>query len=283
MFSESGGSLEGAEMQRTRLAILPTTLLGLFAATAHARVWFYVEPEGSANNAAAGFREAAGPLAEFDFEDPAFGPSGSEVPVLPLAGADLLLDAYDAGPYVPTVWNSREFDDPGRFENRALYVGSTVTIRFTGLHKLRSFGAWIFDDRRAYDAAYLVTVTERNGQTFAVRLENDRPLNAWGHEIEGFVGVISTAGLAEITITAIDPESGAAIPDEIELDHVMAGVWPVLPADAAGAWRSDDDEDSAPPRADDRRSTEPQESGSSDIPAEPGAANRNRRDSYRSR
>jgi len=190
-----------------------------------AEVVFFVEGHGAPEASGhADFRQAVGDSAEQDFEDPALGEDFTVLPSLPIGDLELQLDCvlFDGTPFPPFLFSSIEFDVEGRVYSRALVVGTSMTIRPPAGQSLGAFGTWIFDDGGVLDSAYLAEVTETDGSVWEVILENDIPHNPYGHEIEGFIGVVSDVGIRQITITSIDPETGEAHPDGFEIDHVMA-------------------------------------------------------------
>jgi hypothetical protein len=206
-----------------------------------AEVVFFVEGHGSPEASGhADFCQAVGDAAEQDFEDPALGQDFTVLPSLPIGDMELQLDCvlFDGTPFPPFLFTSPEFDVEGRVYHRALVVGTSMTIEPPAGQSLVAFGTWIFDDGGVLDSAYIAEVTETDGSVWEVILENDIPHNPYGHEIEGFVGVVSDVGISQITITSIDPETGETHPDGFEIDHVKA-VAAALPPEEE---EDDDDE-----------------------------------------
>lgn len=193
----------------------------LLASPAPAKVVFFIQRQGSTDDGVARFLALAPAVQTQDFEAPELGANGSPLPMCLLDKAEVSLEGEDGGPYTPTLWKSPEFNEPNRIYQQALYVGASLLIEVDRRDRLAAVGFWVFDDRRAYDAAYLVTVTEVNGHVSTARLENDIPLNSKGHEVEGFVGAVSKVGIVSLQLTAIDPATGAPIPDQIEIDTLM--------------------------------------------------------------
>lgn len=214
-------------------------------APALGEVVFYVDRHGSPDDSAhAAFCDAIGLPLEQDFEDPALGPDMTVLSSLPIGYLDLQLNCtlFDDTPLPPYLFSSPEFDVEGRFQGRALVVGTRLLVTVPQNQDVRAFGTWIFDDGRALDSAYLAQVTEIDGSVWAVLLENEIPLNVYGHEIEGFIGVFSDIGIRQVTITSVDPATGEAQPDGFEIDQVMA-VGAVLPPGETGGGGDEDDGD----------------------------------------
>ncbi len=221
---------------------LETAIIILLLATpASADVTFFLQREGSPDdNGRALFIEAIGDYAEQDFEDPALGADGARLSTIPVG--DFQLEIYaslsDGTPYYPFLFSSSEFDVEGKLYHLALVCGSTSTLTLQPDQLLGAFGAWIFDDGNRLDSAYLIEVTELDGNTQQAVLENEIPLNDYNFEIEGFFGVVSDVGIAELSITAIDPATGQIHLDVFEIDHLMVAGLPVI-----DEGDDDDDED----------------------------------------
>ncbi len=206
---------------------LPTAigLLLLFTVPVTAEVVFYLERHGSADDTGhADFCLAVGDYAEQDFEDPLLGPDFTKLPALPIGDVQLALSSAfpDGTPFEAFVFSSAEFDVEGRIHNRTMVAATSLTLTPPATHDLLAFGAWIFDDGSLQDSGYLFEVTETDGGVWQVILENEIPPTGYGHEIEGFVGVVSNVGISQIVIMAIDPATGELLPDIMEIDHVKA-------------------------------------------------------------
>lgn len=216
--------------QKTRLLAVLTVMLPLAwrASTSQADVTFFIQREGSPDdNGLAMFVQAVGTFQEQDFEGSEFAPDGVEVRDLRLGRTKFKLTRPLERPLLPFIFSSGEFDAPGRFFGRGLVCGFSLRITAHGGKLPRGLGMWIFDDTRAFDSAYLIEVTEKNGATWQAVLENQIELSIRGHEIEGFIGAVSDQGIRAMTITPIDPLTGMAQPDVFEIDHfLVAGVPP---------------------------------------------------------
>lgn len=224
-------------MKRKRVSILVTAIIAILiawvlsisASIAGADVTFYIERHGSPeDDGLAQFLDAAGAYAEQDFEDAALGPVGSEVPELSFDDLGLrleLIGEWGGVPYVPTLATSSEFCYPERLYSRTIWPGKSLNVTSVGEQALGGFGLWLFDDGRALDAAYLMRAVEPDGTTWEAVLENEIARDSKGHELEGFIAVISDAGLASVTIVPINPDTGEVIADLFETDHWMVAAY----------------------------------------------------------
>lgn len=251
--------------QTLRLAVAVTAWL---APAASANVSFFIERFGSTDNGEARFLAAAGTVQAEGFEDPIRFPEGAAVPILPFGGISLALDGVSTGgPFVPVVFFSEEFAFPGRFFGKALVSGTHLVLSAGGGEVPRAIGLWIFDDDNGLDSAYSITVEECDGSIATANLENQIPLNPFGHELEGFVGAVSAVGIASLTITAIDPVTRLPNGDLFEIDELRLAAFPVPrscvdlipqpPPEADDPANSDDPEDAVD--ADDSRDAEESE------------------------
>ncbi len=231
------------------IAILIAWVLSISASIADADVVFYVERHGSnEDDGQAQFLALLGAHAEQDFQDAALGPVGAEVPELAFDELGVRLDLigeWGGGAYVPTIVTSSEFCYAGRVYDRALWPGKALTVTSSGDQQLGAFGLWLFDDGRALDAAYLMSAVEVDGSAWEAVLENEIPRDSKGHELEGFIAVISDVGLASVTILPVDPVTGDVIADVFETDHwlVAAYVPPPDPCPVCGDLDGDADVD----------------------------------------
>jgi len=206
-----------------RVAALLTA--ALLAAPAPAAVTFYIQREGSPEDSGHElFIQSLPQYREEDFENPDLGVVNGPVPQLVYDDLELQLAGEWGGVFVPCLAYSSEFVMQGKVFNRALLPGFSLSVTPGEDQAIGAFGLWLFDDGRAYDAAYRLTVVETDGTISEVVLENTISRDAKGHELEGFSGVVSDVGIVSITIQAIDPLTGEPIPDVFETDH-----WIVTP------------------------------------------------------
>lgn len=215
--------------QKTRMLVTIAVMLPLAwrASTSQADVTFFIQREGSPDdNGLALFIQAVGTFQEQDFEGPEFAPDGVEVRDLRFGRTKIKLTRPMERPLLPFTFSSEEFDAPERFFGRGLVCGTTLRITAHGRKFPLGLGMWIFDDMRAFDSAYLIEVTEKNGARWQAVLENQIELSARGHEIEGFIGAVSDQGIRAMTITPIDPLTGMIQPDVFEIDHLLVAVVP---------------------------------------------------------
>ena len=196
-----------------------------------AEVTFYLQREGSPEDTGlADFIADLGTFEEQDFEDPALGELGDEVPQLFFE--DGMLEVETMGLWAERkpakLGASTEFDAEGRFYGRALVAGINLTATAQDGRAITGLGMWIFDDTSAYDAVYLIQVTETDGVASETILENEIGMNPHGHEIEGFFGAISDIGIVSVSITPVDPETHESLPDLFQTDHWMIAGMPVV-------------------------------------------------------
>lgn len=215
------------------LISLAAIILPLLAApAAPAGVTFFTQREGSPDDDGfARFIESAGAVAEQDFESPDIGPYYASSSAIPVGDFELTLSSFllDGTPFAAGLFDSVEFDVEGEIYSIAFFSATTLRITPEPDQRILACGAWIFDDLRTFDAAYLIQVTELDGSIWQAVLENEIEFNEYGHEIEGFFGAVSDVGIVELTITAIDPESGDPIADYFEIDHLWADADPLPP------------------------------------------------------
>lgn len=203
-----------------------------FAAVADGEVTFYTQREGAAGDTGhATYLAVLGEFDEVDFEDDTPAPLGGAVPEMWFGDLGILIEGDWGGPYVPTIVTSSEFDVEGEIWQRALLAGFGLTVRPAAGTRLDAFGLWLFDDGKTVDAAYLMEAVEEDGTVWEMVLENEIPQNQHRHEIEGFIGVVSDAGLLSVTITPINPATGDVVIDVFETDHwiIVVDVLPPPP------------------------------------------------------
>ncbi len=223
-------SVASRRMFLTALIALHLLLITL-AVPVSGDVAFYFQREGSPDDVGeALFGEEAGALAVQDFEDPELGPDGADLTVLPVGDVEFGLSAAypDGEPFMPFKWYVPSFYFEDKLYATVLVSFSSLTFTPQSEQPVRALGAWVYDDGGALDSAYRIDVAELDGATSHAVLENEIPLDGSYHEIEGFFGVVSDVGIAEVTITAIDPVSGEANPDTFEVDHVRVAEAPVV-------------------------------------------------------
>ncbi len=215
--------------RRKTLFIIGLVCATLTTATA-ADVTFHVQrhlwPD---DNGQASFRQSAGQVVELDFDDPALGPTGTRFSSLAVGDfrLELTATAANGAPLVPYSFSSPWFDVEGRFFNTALVGGRSMTITADPDQLVLALGTWIFDNGGTIDSAYLVEVTELDGQSWHVVLDNG--IATFIYEIEGFVGAVSDVGIADMTITAIDRETGLPHADTFEIDYLKVAGDPFPP------------------------------------------------------
>ena len=192
-------------------------------AWAGAEVTVFVERFGSDDVGATLFLERVGVVVVEDFDDRDRFDLGTRVPVLELGAVKLSLESDWNGPYVPEIYRSTEYEFEDRFFDQGLIGGVTLRLIADRGQVPRALGMWVFDDNHALDSAYLIEVLECDGTAWAWVLENEIGMNEYGHELEGFVGVVSDVGIARMTITAIDPVTGEPNGDLFEIDNVVVG------------------------------------------------------------
>jgi hypothetical protein len=204
------------------LAVLALATLTSVVAPTPAAVTFYTQREGSPeDNGHAAFLLALPQHHEEDFEAPEIAMPDGSVPQLIYDDLDLQLTGDWSGAFVPCLAYSPEFVMEGKMFDLALLPGFSLTVTPAEDQAIGGFGLWLFDDGRAYDAAYRMTVVETDGTVSESVLENAIPRDAKGHELEGFIAVVSDLGIASITVAAIDPQTGEPIPDVFEADHII--------------------------------------------------------------
>ncbi len=204
-------------------SFLPALAFVLLAVGGPPGVEVFVERHGSTDTGAALFVEQAGQVVVEDFDDPDRFDPDTPVRVLQMGSVELSVESEWNGSYTPVVFSSTEFEFENRFSGQALVVGTRLTLTADRGQIPRAIGFWVFDDDRAQDSAYRIEILECSGDAWVLVLENDIDLNENLHELEGFVGVVSDVGIARMTITAIDPETGEPNGDLFEIDNVMVG------------------------------------------------------------
>ncbi len=218
------------------LAVTIVWTLTTFAAFASGEVTFYIQREGSIEDTGhADLIDLLAAYDEVDFEDEGLAPLHGEVPELWFDDLGLLVEGDWAGPYVPTIVTSSEFNEEGKVWQRALLAGFGLTIRPAEGTRLHAFGLWIFDDGKSVDSAYLMQAEDEDGAIWEAVLENEIPQNPHNHEIEGFIGVYSDAGLVSVTVTPLDPITGEIVVDVFEADHWIV-LLDVLPPEEPEHW-----------------------------------------------
>lgn len=206
------------------LLLAATASLICLASPLSAEVTFFIQREGSpADDGRQLFIATAPDYAEQDFEDPALAPDGSSMPVVQVGEFEFgLTSGYANGtPLVPIIGYSPEFTAPGKIYSIALVAGSFLTLTPTAGLPIGAVGAWIFDDGGALDSVYLVTVWEADGSVSQAVLANEIRLDCHNHEIEGFIGAVSSVGITSVTIMAVNPETLELHLDSLEIDHLM--------------------------------------------------------------
>lgn len=193
-------------------------LAGLPGGLAQGAVTFYVQRAGSADTGAAQFASQVGDADHLDFDGAGDQRDRTPVTSLPLANGRLYIEGHWTDSFTPYTFSSTEFSSPGQVFGRAIFVGHRCVIRPSPDTALWAIGFWVFDDGRAADSVYRVEVVETDGARAEVVLGNDQPLNEYGYEIEGFVGVVSAGGIAEVSVTSLDVDSGVDVGDGFELD-----------------------------------------------------------------
>ncbi|MBN2563023.1 MAG: hypothetical protein JXQ75_19030 [Phycisphaerae bacterium] len=181
-----------------------------------------------------------------DFENTEQIPEETPISTLGVGGFKVeVLCACGSTPFEPYTAASPEFNAEGKIYNLVLIAGTSMTLMPHPEQVVGALGTWIFDDGGALDSAYLVRVTELDGKIWQAVLENEIPLGAHNHEIEGFIGAVSDVGIAELTVTAIDPDTGEAHADSFEIDHLIVAGPPVNDENTttASGDTGDDDQD----------------------------------------
>jgi hypothetical protein len=239
--------MDRTKARQLRIALTVIVIIGSVASAAQGEVTFYIQRERSPDDHGLELFvqhvvEQVGSYAEQDFEDPALGPMYSAVPTLPVGDFVLQLSTISFGePSVPWLFTSGSFNAEGRINSVALVSGSSLIITPSPDQLVLAIGTWIFDDYRQVDSVFLAQVTELNGDTWQVILENEiDATNA--HEIEGFVGAVSDVGFAQMTITAVDPQTGEPHDDVFEIDHLKVAGDPFPPEEPC----SDPDDEDCP-------------------------------------
>jgi len=200
------------------------------AQNSSAETAFFMQREGSANDTGlADFLTASSPIYVQDFENPELRANGTQLSGVMVGELGLSWTCVGNGPFQPFLAASTAFNAPNKIHNYALVAFGVLTITPDPNTPVAALGAWIFDDGRAADSAYLVQVVELDGTIWESLLVNEIPLNSRGHEIEGFIGAVSSVGIASLTITPIDPVTGLFQLDTFELDYLMASPLPPPP------------------------------------------------------
>lgn len=209
----------------------------LSPANSNGEVNFFLHRHGSSQDTGFDdFRANIGPYSEETFESPEFVSDETLVPHLTVGNFDLSFNAEWFGEFTPLIGWSPEFNIQGRIDGNTLLAGRLLTISVQNEEGAAAMGAWIFDDRRLYDSAYLIEVVEVDGSVSSTVLENEIPLNAEGHEVEGFAGAISDIGISEFRITAVDPVTHAPQEDFFEIDNLTVAEPPPLPPEEGSGW-----------------------------------------------
>jgi len=244
---------------RTSACALSGLWLAFCVPLARAEVTFHLQREGAPDDGGLEqFQAAAAPLAVADYEDPLLGGPGATVGGLFIDPETFVAvrGTWGGDYFDPLIASSPEFNAPDRFFNNAIVAGVALRVEAPADKPLHAVGMWIFDDGREADSAYLVTVTEADGAVWTAVLENDIPLNAKFHEIEGFVGAISTVGISQVDVLAVDPLTLAPHFDFFEVDFVMAAL---MPPPSEPPYEedppADDSADPVPPADDDSNGT----------------------------
>ncbi len=215
-----------------------------YATVVHGETTFYTQREGTPDDAGfAIFQDEAGAYLEQDFEEPEIGPLYGEVPELWFGELGVRPVADWNGENPPLLIQSSEFDQEGKIFRRALFPGFGLTVTPIDDAVIQAFGCWIFDDGGSLDSMYRLEVVEVDGVTSHWILENEIDLDHRGHEIEGFIGVISDVGIESLTITPVDPETEAPSGDVFEVDHWMVTLFERPDDECALCGDLDDDGD----------------------------------------
>jgi len=193
-------------------------LAGMQGGVAWGEVTFYVQREGSTDTGAAQFATQVGVADHLDFDGAGDQRDGTPVTSLPLTNGRLSLEGQWTNSFTPYTFSSTEFSSPGQVFGRAIFVGHHCVMRPSPDTALWAMGFWVFDDGNKADSVYRLEVVETDGARAEMVLRNDLPLDEYGYEVEGFVGVVSAKGIAEISVTALDATSGVDVGDGFEID-----------------------------------------------------------------
>jgi hypothetical protein len=239
--------MDRTKARQLRIALAVMVIFGSVASAAQGEVTFYIQRERSLDDHGEELfvqhvLEQVGSYAEQDFEDPALGSESTALPTLPVGDFVLQLSTISFGqPSTPWLFTIGDINAEGRINSVVLVSGSSLTITPSPDQLVLAIGAWIFDDYREVDSVFLAQVTELNGDTWQVILENEiDATNA--HEIEGFVGAVSDIGFAEMKITAVDPQTGEPHDDVFEIDYLKVAGDPFPPQEPC----SDPDDQDCP-------------------------------------
>lgn len=221
----------------------------VFLADACAETTFFVQRHGSLGDTGHNdFLTEVGPYAIESFDSPEYVPDQTETASLTVGGFEFSMEADWDGPFTPIVGWSPAFNVPGEIEENALVAGYVLNISTAQPGGISGFGAWIFDDRRALDSAYLIEVVESDGAVSRVILENEIPLNSNGHEIEGFAGAVSDIGIVEFRIIAVDPITHQPHADFFEVDNLVVATTPPAVPEVEEDWSDTPADVTLPPR-----------------------------------
>jgi hypothetical protein len=189
----------------------------------------FLEPFGSETNGNAEFiasvtgNERLGSYETLTFDDFDAWPVNGQVPEVTADDVHLSIQAETSlgGAYV--------FRSPNYFYWENQIYGGTVVVAtgatlapLPGGAEAGAIGFWIFDDGKARDSIFLITVTDTCGNVVEAIVENDEP-RIGGYEVEGFFGVTSEYGIVELVISVLDAETGEPWSEPLELDHLTVG------------------------------------------------------------
>jgi len=209
-----------------RLAPTQTTAEGKAASTSTEPFTIYLESFGGESTgnddflAAIAAHERLGTHETLLFDDLDVWPANEQVPAVTADSVQVavLTQTAKGGPFIFHPATFFQWED--QVFGGALVAGSGARVApLRAGAAAGAIGFWIFDDGNLRDSIYYITVTDVCGNVVDAVVENDTP-RVSGYEVEGFFGVISQYGIAEVVITALNSATGEPWADPFELDYL---------------------------------------------------------------
>jgi len=211
------------------------------ASTALAAPTFFVVPNSYPNSGVTNdlaWQTAVGSFNEWDFDDV---PAGEHVASVSGAPVSVQLGGLGGESGNPEVF-AGGWDSGGGATYGTIYQHALLNVDQQGLvHGDLVFqfavpnagiGAWLFDDGNLTTESFVLEVTEVGGTVYTSPVLDSGNGNA--NFVEGFLGVVSTAGITEARFRVVDAATGSAVGRGFELDHLQIGTLnPTIPAPGA--------------------------------------------------
>jgi len=204
------------------ILIIAVSLI-IFNLTATADVpTFYLSPSSNPDGDLAWQSAVGGVHAEFDMEGLSY------YTVDNLIADDLIIDVGLGGiPGIAEIARTFGISGPyGTVSSTTLlsYTPSNVRhsqITFEFSEPVIGFGTWVFDDSQSYRESIRMIVTDGNDDVWISDILESG--NGYYHAIEGFIGVVSTAGVKKVAIENLNELSLTPRAGAFELDHIQVG------------------------------------------------------------